>query len=94
MFCYLTSDFLLPLLDRQDSLHLFPVHSGPEELRVSTTGILCLVGISFLLSGLSQISGFWVHSEHQIGTEMPERGLLISANTENLNLTDLAKIIY
>ena len=35
-FLLLESDFLLSLLDRQDSLHLFPVHSGPEELRVST----------------------------------------------------------
>jgi len=35
-FWYLKSDFVLSLLDRQDSLHLFPVHSGPEELRVST----------------------------------------------------------
>lgn len=37
MFWYSQSDFLLTLLDRQDSLHLFPVHSGPEELGVSTT---------------------------------------------------------
>lgn len=36
--------------------------------------------ISFLLSGLSRISGFWVHGEQQIGTEMPEQGLLLSAN--------------
>lgn len=37
-FLLLESDFLLSLLDRQDSLHLFPVHSGPEKLRVSTAG--------------------------------------------------------
>lgn len=35
-FLLLESDFLLSLIDRQDSLHLLPVHSGPEELRVST----------------------------------------------------------
>jgi len=36
VFLLLESDFLLSLIDRKDSLHLFPVHSGPEELRVST----------------------------------------------------------
>lgn len=36
IFLLLESDFLPSLLDRQDSLHLFPVHSGPKELRVST----------------------------------------------------------
>lgn len=35
-FLPLESDFLLSLLDRQNSLYLFPVYSGPEELRVST----------------------------------------------------------